>query len=75
MTVKPFLHPFLILQIASKSGSPGRSNLADVITANDVEKTVRIVITSGMVNHDKFLSGLRDSLVPACKKVRFDPEG
>ena len=43
---------------------------ADVIEANDLEKTIRIVITSGMVNHDKFLNGLKDSLVPACQKVR-----
>ena len=52
---------------------PARSSAfcADVIEANDLEKTIRIVITSGMVNHDKFLNGLKESLVPACQKVRL----
>ncbi len=46
---------------------------AEVIGAQDLEKTLRIVITSGMVNHERFVGALRDSLVPACKKVQSCP--
>lgn len=41
--------------------------------SDDIEKTIRIVVTSGLVTHDRFLNGLKDSLVPACKKVWFLP--
>lgn len=40
-----------------------------MINAQDLEKTLRIVITSGMVNHERFVGALKESLVPACKKV------
>lgn len=42
---------------------------AEVINQQDLEKTLRIVITSGMVNHDRFVGALKESLVPACQKV------
>jgi hypothetical protein len=42
---------------------------AEVVNSRDIEKTVRIVITSGMLNHDRFLGGLKESLAPACEKV------
>ena len=45
---------------------------AEVVNAQDLEKTLRIVITSGMVNHDRFVGALKESLVPACKKVNIN---
>jgi len=47
----------------------GGSLCAEVVNSQDIEKTVRIVITSGMVDHNRFLGGLKESLVPACDKV------
>jgi hypothetical protein len=35
-----------------------------------VRKSVRIVITSGMVNQGRFSSGLRDSLEPRVQQAR-----
>jgi hypothetical protein len=62
--------------LGPKFGSAAPSSLEknqslcdEVINSNDVEKTVRIVVTSGMLNHDRFLGGIRESLVPACEKA------
>jgi hypothetical protein len=52
-------------KVQADSGSLG----AEVVNSREIEKTVRIVITSGMVNHDRFLGSLKESLVPACEKV------
>ncbi|EIE20825.1 chalcone isomerase [Coccomyxa subellipsoidea C-169] len=38
-------------------------------TANNIEKTVRIVVTSGMVNQSRFSKGLRESLEPRLKQT------
>lgn len=42
---------------------------AEVIQAKDVPKTVRIVITSKMVNGDRFFKGVEESLQPVLQKV------
>ena len=42
---------------------------ADIISEDGIEKTVRIVVTSGLVNHSKFLSGIRESLWPALERT------
>lgn len=62
--------------LGPKFGSAGSSSWAkdqslcdEVVNSREVEKTVRIVITSGMVNHDRFLGSLKESLVPACEKA------
>jgi len=53
----------------SSSLEKNQSLCDEVVNSKDIEKTVRIVITSGMLNHDRFLGGLKESLVPACKKA------
>ena len=45
---------------------------AEVIKAKSVPKTVRIVITSRMVNGDRFSSGIEESMGPVLQKVRPD---
>ena len=45
--------------------------IAEVINAPDLEKTIRIVVTSSMVNHDRFIGAFKESLVPACEKVKL----
>ena len=42
---------------------------AEILEA-DVEKTIRIVVTSKLVNYDRFLGSLKESLQPLCEKVR-----
>ena len=37
---------------------------------HDIEKSVRIVITSGLVNQERFSKGLRESLEPRLRAVR-----
>lgn len=43
---------------------------AEVIKATAVPKTVRIVITSKLVNGDRFSSGVEESMAPVLKEVR-----
>ncbi len=43
---------------------------AGVKGAHDIEKSVRIVVTSGLVNQERFSKGLRESLEPRLKAVR-----
>ena len=38
-------------------------------TAHDIEKSVRIVVTSGLVNQERFSKGLRESLEPRLRAV------
>ena len=42
---------------------------AEIVQNNDVPKSMRIVITSGMVNSDRFSNGIRETLGPALQKV------
>ena len=42
---------------------------AGVKGAHDIEKSVRIVVTSGLVNQERFSKGLRESLEPRLKAV------
>ena len=44
-----------------------------VKTTHDIEKSIRIVITSGMVNQERFSKGLRESLEPRLRAVRSIP--
>jgi hypothetical protein len=39
------------------------------MTTHGIEKTVRIVVTSGLVNQSRFSKGLRESLEPRLKMV------
>ena len=41
--------------------------------ADSVEKSVRIVITSGLVNQPRFSKALRESLEPRVKQARPQP--
>ena len=43
---------------------------AGVKAAHDIEKSVRIVVTSGLVNQERFSKGLRESLEPRLRAVR-----
>ena len=43
--------------------------VADIIQANDVEKSLRMVISFGGVNQKNFWSALQERLEPAMKKV------
>ena len=43
---------------------------AGVKTAHDIEKSVCIVVTSGLVNRERFSKGLRESLEPRLRTVR-----
>lgn len=65
----PFLHVSMLVISLLHVHADGGSLCAEVVNSQDIEKTVRIVITSGMVDHDRFLGGLKESLVPACDKV------
>lgn len=40
-----------------------------MIANDDVEKSVRVVITSGLVNQPRFSKTLRDSLEPRIRQV------
>lgn len=40
---------------------------------HDIEKSVRIVVTSGLVNQERFSKGLRESLEPRLRAVRDLP--
>ena len=42
---------------------------AGVKTAHDIEKSVCIVVTSGLVNRERFSKGLRESLEPRLRTV------
>lgn len=42
---------------------------ADLVKANDVEKSLRIVVSFGGVNQKNFWSALEERLEPAMKKV------
>lgn len=44
-----------------------------VKATHDIQKSLRIVITSGMVNQERFSKGLRESLEPRLRAVRFIP--
>ena len=44
---------------------------AGVKTAHDIEKSVRIVVTSGLVNQERFSKGLRESLEPRLRTVSY----
>ena len=46
---------------------------AGVKTAHDIEKSVRIVVTSGLVNQERFSKGLRESLEPRLRTVSSFP--
>ena len=50
--------------------SSGQSARAEVARCDDVEKTLRIVVTSGLVNRSRFTQGIRDSLTQPLQKVR-----
>lgn len=39
------------------------------MASNNIEKTIRIVVTSGLVNQGRFSKGLRESLEPSIRKV------
>lgn len=43
---------------------------AEVARCDDVEKTLRIVVTSGLVNRSRFTQGIRDSLTQPLQKAR-----
>ena len=43
---------------------------AGVKTTHDIEKSVRIIVTSGLVNQERFSKGLRESLEPRLRAVR-----
>ena len=43
---------------------------AELLAAEGLEKTVRLVITSGLVKRQTFLDALADQLEPPCKRVR-----
>lgn len=47
-----------------------RESGAEVARCDDVEKTLRIVVTSGLVNRSRFTQGIRDSLTQPLQKVR-----
>ncbi len=40
-----------------------------LMASNNIEKTIRIVVTSGLVNQGRFSKGLRESLEPRIEKV------
>ena len=42
---------------------------AEVVQSNDIPKSMRIVITSGMVNSERFAQGIRETLAPALEKA------
>ena len=44
--------------------------VAGVKTAHDIEKSVRIIVTSSLVNQERFSKGLRESLEPRLRAVR-----
>ena len=44
--------------------------VAGVKTAHDIEKSIRIIVTSGLVNQERFSKGLRESLEPRLRAVR-----
>lgn len=43
--------------------------VAEVAHCNEVEKTLRIVVTSGLVNQARFTKGIRESLTEPLQKV------
>ena len=46
---------------------------AGVIANDDVEKSIRIVVTSGLVNQPRFSKTMRDSLEPRVRQVQAAP--
>ena len=46
-------------------------DVAGVKSTHDIEKSVRIIVTSGLVNQERFSKGLRESLEPRLKAVRL----
>lgn len=60
-----------------RPASAGHASLvcAGLKAADGVQKSVRIVITSGMVNQGRFSRGLRDSLEPRVQQARSQPLG
>jgi len=50
---------------------PGhRTWRAEVARCNEVEKTLRIVVTSGLVNQARFTKGIRESLAAPLERAR-----
>lgn len=58
-----------LMLLATASPMPTQLLTADIIQANDVEKSLRMVISFGGVNQKNFWSALQERLEPAMKQV------
>jgi hypothetical protein len=56
---------------AAAHTAPGHQTCrAEVARCNEVEKTLRIVVTSGLVNQARFTKGIRESLAAPLERAR-----